>query len=83
MKALVICALLLGAAPALAQTSGGAPAAKAKDPNRRICEVQDETGSRLRAKKICMTAREWDERRRLERQDLERGQQNSGTPKSG
>ena len=83
MKALVIVALMLGASPALAQTSGGTASAKMKDPNRKICEVEEETGSRIRAKKVCLTAQEWNERRRIERQEIERGQQNSGSPKSG
>ena len=37
-----------------ASTSGG-------DPNRVICKTETETGTRLGGKKICLTAREWDE----------------------
>lgn len=36
------------------------PAAKSsKDPNRIICRTDDEIGSRIHKRKICMTAAQW------------------------
>ncbi len=76
------------AAPVLAgdpapQTAPVAPAAPGKadiakseidktDPI--ICERVTEIGSRLRAKKICMTKSEWAEQRRGDRSNIERSQ---------
>jgi invasion protein IalB len=78
-------ALLFAAAPALAQTQAAnqpAPASK-KDPNRIICERVEEIGSRLASKKICMTAQQWEEKRRSDRESLEDAQQRSIEPNSG
>jgi invasion protein IalB len=79
-------ALLFAAAPALAQTQAAnqpAPAAKDKDPNRIICQRVEETGSRVAAKKVCMTAQQWEEKRRADREYLEDAQQRAIEPNSG
>lgn len=72
--------LLAGAAPALAQaadTSGS----KA-DPNRIVCERYEETGSRLGSRRVCKTAREWEEQRSGQRADVEKAQRNAGVEQS-
>jgi hypothetical protein len=77
--------LLLGGAPASAQTQSSGqpvPAAKAKDPNRILCEEIRETGSRLASRRICMTALQWQEQRRRDREELQ-DQQNRRTEPSG
>lgn len=51
-----------------------------KDPNRIICEKQEVVGSRLATKKICMTAAEWDDRKREDREAIEKGQRQSRGP---
>jgi len=77
------CAVILSAAPALAQTQDGQKPAKS-DPNRIICEKIQETGSRLNARKVCMTAQQWEEQRRRDRENLQDAQQRSpSTPTSG
>lgn len=79
-------ALLLGTAPALAQTQPAdppVPAAKAKDPNRIICEKIRETGSRLNVRRVCMTAQQWEEQKRRDRENLQDAQQRSLEPNSG
>ena len=48
--------------------------AKARDPNAKICEVYTPIGSRLGSKKVCGTRAEWAEKRRLDREAIERGQ---------
>ena len=79
-------ASLAFAAPALAQSQAKgqpAPTSKAKDPNRIICQKVEETGSRVASAKICMTAQQWEEKRRGDREYLEDAQQRSIEPNSG
>jgi len=78
-------ALLATALPAAAQTQAPTQAAPTKntDPSRIICEKQQETGSRLNSKKICMTAAQWEEQRRRDRESLQDAQQRSLEPNSG
>src|SRR3954451_18560937 len=67
-------------APTVAPTQAAPGAKNAKDPNRIICERQEELGSRLRGKKICKTAAQWDEERQQEREALDKFQrQNTST----
>jgi hypothetical protein len=74
----------LVAAPAIAQAPAAAPAqsqstAKKDDPNQKICVKEESTGSRLGAKRVCMTRAEWDDRRLQDQQELTRVQtQRSG-----
>jgi len=77
------CAVILSAAPALAQTQDRQKPAQA-DPHPSICEKIQETGSRLNARKVCMTAQQWEEQRRRDRENLQDAQQRSpSTPTSG
>lgn len=72
--------LVLGAAPASSQSQPtGQPAAQ-KDPNRVICQRVEQIGSRLMSKRICMTAAQWDEQRRQDRQALQDLQQRQTEP---
>jgi invasion protein IalB len=78
--------LLFAASPVLAQTQASnqpTAASKEKDPNRVICQRIEETGSRIAAKKVCMTAQQWEEKRRSDREYLEDAQQRSLEPNSG
>ena len=84
LKPIAIALMVALAAPAAAQGTAAAqqpaPTAKAKDPDRIICERQEEIGSRLGGKKICKTAAQWDEERQQERDALEKFQrQNTST----
>jgi len=56
----------LTSAPLLAE---GAPA---KDPNERICEKETVVGSRLATRRVCATRAEWAEKRRLDREAIDR-----------
>lgn len=59
-------------APAAPATQANAPTSTLKgDPNRMVCERQDEIGSRLGGKKVCKTALEWDIERRQNRDTIE------------
>jgi invasion protein IalB len=65
----------LASAPAVAQADQQQQSAKkALDPNQVVCEKQEETGSRLASKRVCMTRSQWAEQRRLDRQDIDRAQ---------
>jgi hypothetical protein len=83
MKRLVFAALLVGAAPVLAQTQSAAPASATNDQDRIICEKIRETGSRISTKKVCMTKLQWEEKRRRDRESLEDAQNRSLEPNSG
>ena len=54
-----------------------------KDPNRMVCEKQEVVGSRLATKRVCMTAGEWEQKRREERQMIDRSQVQQRGPTSG
>ena len=60
------------AAPAVAGTAVAQNDIEKKDP--MVCERVTEIGSRLRAKKICMTKSQWEEQRRGDRSNIERSQ---------
>src|SRR5438045_4845181 len=89
LKPMAIVLMIALAAPVGAQTAAqpqqSAPAtAKDKDPNRIICERQEEIGTRLGGKKVCKTAAQWDEERRMQRDAVEKYQQQAtGVPVSG
>lgn len=50
------------------------PAATAADPNERICEEVVLTGSRLGAKRFCATRAEWEDKKRQDREAIEKAQ---------
>ena len=76
LKPLLIAAMALTAAsPAIAEsTSSTTATAKSKDPNRKICEKVERIGSRLATDRICMTAAQWEEQKRENREHVERVQ---------
>ena len=77
----------IGLIAALALVPAAAPAEEkkppAKDPNRIICEKQEVLGSRLATKRICMTAAEWEIRRREDREAIDKAQTNRRGPDGG
>jgi hypothetical protein len=67
----------LGATPLIAQVSSietARPAGKPVDPNKLVCERVEKTGTRLGARRVCMTADQWAAQRSEQRADLERVQ---------
>lgn len=82
-------ASLLIAPPVAAQTAP-LPAAQAQDipstdksdVNRIVCRKQETVGSRLGAKKVCLTVKEWQERTAADREETDRVQRDTqmGTP---
>jgi len=77
----------LMAVPATAQISfdDSQPKSAQANPsdNKLICEKEEAVGSRVSARKVCLTKSQWDERRREHRETLEKFQQqntSTGTP---
>ena len=61
--------------PASQASAPAAQPAKPSGDDKIVCEREEQIGSRLGARKVCMTVRQWAEKARLERQDLEKVQQ--------
>ena len=81
--AYVTSVLMLAASPAIAQTPTDSASRndKKSDVNRIICQKEEQIGTRLAPKKVCLTAKEWAERAKVGREETERVQQ--GTYRSG
>ncbi|HET6536361.1 MAG TPA: hypothetical protein VFG41_09275 [Sphingomicrobium sp.] len=60
--------------PAPITVVGEQPSKKTPDPNEVVCEKQQEIGSRIATKRVCLTRSQWDEQRRLDRQDIDKAQ---------
>lgn len=75
MTRLAMAVLVLLAAPATAQVTSleaaNQPVKIVGDPNRIVCERQESTGTRLGARKVCLTVAEWAEKKREHRETLE------------
>ena len=72
MRSIIIAAMLFAGAPALAQ-SGDQQSAREEggsggDPDRLICKRFAETGSLVKKRKVCYTARQWTVRNDAERE---------------
>ncbi len=76
-------ALALAGVPAAAQAPQVQPVAASSssspDTNKIVCKKEDTIGSRLGAKKVCLTTKEWADLAKQSREEVERIQQNAGT----
>ena len=52
-----------------------------KDPDEWICEKQTVIGTRLATRRVCATRAEWDERRRLDKEAIDKAQTQIGVIK--
>jgi hypothetical protein len=86
VKLVSLALMVIMAAPAAAQTappgrsSPTASSSKARDPNRIVCEREEQLGSRLGGAKVCKTAAEWDEERRANREAVDNWQRQATSP---
>jgi hypothetical protein len=71
IASLIAFALLAGA-----DSSSSSAKPNKSDPARMICRYIGEPGSRLQRRKVCQTAAEWAEQRRLDQQYLRQNQRN-------
>jgi hypothetical protein len=78
MRVAVVIFAALAVIPAIAAAED--KGAESKDPNRIICEKQEVAGSRVATKKVCLTAAQWEERRREDREAVEKGQRQARAP---
>ena len=77
-------AAITGAQPASAQVSSKADKDSSKvatDPNEWICERQTILGTRLATRRVCGTRAEWEEKRRLDRDAIDKAQTQIGVIK--
>lgn len=87
--AYVASVLLVTATPAAAQDPASpapvpnASASAKTDVNKIVCKKEEQIGSRLGAKKVCLTVKEWQERADADRTETERIQQGARAPSSG
>ena len=76
----------LAGSPAFSQTvphSVALPiAANKTDVNKIVCERQEEIGSRLKGKKVCLTVEEWKVFKNQGRDDVEEMQRHANTARS-
>jgi invasion protein IalB len=83
-RVMLVAAAAVGlTAPTLAQTPTQSSAAvqKPNDPNEVVCRKEESTGSRIGAKRVCMTRMQWADRQLQDRLELERTQVQRGTGK--
>lgn len=71
--AIAVALTIVGTAPAAAQKQTP-PNHNVGDPNERICEKLTLVGSRLATKRVCATRAEWAERKRLDREAVDKAQ---------
>ena len=86
LKSLSVIALLFStAAPAQIVTSyrTANPSHIKGNPNRIVCQKEETIGTRLGAKKVCLTVKEWQDRAAADRTETERIQQSARAPSSG
>lgn len=75
LAVLTAAASTLSAANPVQPSPPASPAGKksdARDPNRKICEIVDLSGTRFRRTRVCMSAAEWTEQRRQDRALIDR-----------
>ena len=73
--------ILVGAAMAASPALAGDGERRARDPNEVICEKQTVLGTRLAIRKVCGTRAEWDEKRRLDKEAIDKAQTQIGVIK--
>ena len=77
-RRVAVVASLVVCFPMSAANAQNAPSQERNDTaawqNEKVCETVTVTGSRLGKKRFCATRAEWEERRRLDRQEVEKAQ---------
>ena len=86
LKLLPIALAALVVAPVVAQSAPTQTAVTTSDKaelDRIVCEREEQIGSRLGGRKVCKTVREWQEQRRVQRDEVERIQRTINQTPSG
>ena len=58
----------------LAPVHAGQASKVVRDPNEKVCQVITPVGSRLATKKVCATRAEWEDKKRQDRDAVEKAQ---------
>ena len=74
MKPILLFALAAACAATPALAADTASSKSSRDPNRVVCRSEQVVGSRLAKAERCMTAAEWAEVKRLDREAIEKRQ---------
>ena len=87
-KSLIVLAAAVVATPLFAQTTSQpqpvvVTGSKGPDANKIVCKSQETIGSRLGAKKVCLTVQEWKEQADFYRDQTETWQRQSPARSSG
>jgi hypothetical protein len=86
IKSLALLSLLVStgaAAQAITSYRTDNPAPVKGDSDKIVCQKQETIGTRLGAKKVCMTVAEWNDRRRDQREETEKIQSLACMPGEG
>jgi hypothetical protein len=70
MLTTIVAFALLAGSEGLPAVDLSEPRKPGRDPNRLVCKYSDEPGSRIQRRKVCYSAAEWAERKRIEFQYL-------------
>jgi Flp pilus assembly protein CpaB len=73
----LLIAALIATAPQAPAAAGAAPAADPMD--KVVCKSTVRAGSRLATDRVCMTKRQWAEKRQVEQSELNRNRSRSGS----
>ena len=73
LKSLPIALLLVTSVPVAAQVQqpDSRTVSKKTDLDRIVCEKEEQIGSRLGARKVCKTVRQWQEQRRIQQEEVQ------------
>lgn len=84
-SSLVLALVLAADAPATSAPVEVQPAATPSAPaaEKQICRRVPELGSRIRAQRVCMTSKQWDEQRQQNRMTINRAQGRSANCNGG
>ena len=80
MRLRMISALVAAGFAVLSSPLSAQAAKTDADPNERVCEKQTVVGSRLAVRRVCATRAEWEEKRKLDKEALDRAQMGANGP---
>jgi hypothetical protein len=75
----LLLAALIAVAPQAPTATAAASAAAADPLDKVVCKSFVRAGSRLASDRVCMTKRQWEEKRRVEKAEMDRNNSRRGT----
>lgn len=82
MHKVILAGIVVAALAAASASAGEEPRPQSAENSQPplICRTVNETGSRLKVRKVCMTSEQWADQRKQDRMLIERSQVNACTP---